>query len=158
MKRSELKSLALGLALAVAAALAACGGGQPEPVTPDKTSVADKVPAKPDVEADKPAPDKPAPDKPAPDKPAPDKPAPDKPAPVKPAPDKPAPVKPAPAPDQTEAAATKIPHSLEGQEACTGCHKLQAAAERQEREMPADHNGRTDDVCQSCHSASEPQA
>ncbi|MBI5486865.1 MAG: cytochrome c3 family protein [Deltaproteobacteria bacterium] len=38
-----------------------------------------------------------------------------------------------------------IPHSLEGRAQCTGCHAAGPIA------MPADHAGRTDDMCLMCH-------
>ena len=42
---------------------------------------------------------------------------------------------------------TYIPHPLEGQTTCTMCHHEEAG----DLAPPADHTGRTDDVCSTCH-------
>ncbi len=75
-------------------------------------------------------------------------PAPD-PAPA-PAP-KPAPT-PAPAPAPKPAAApatpTAIPHPLEGRDDCLMCHETGVGGAAK---IPADHAGRPNDLCTSCH-------
>ena len=45
-----------------------------------------------------------------------------------------------------------IPHPLEGREACTSCHTLAGEPPKEGAEnMPADHEGRADGMCSSCH-------
>jgi hypothetical protein len=41
-----------------------------------------------------------------------------------------------------------IPHSLEGRDACLACHETGIAGAPQ---VPADHSGRTNDMCRGCH-------
>jgi hypothetical protein len=41
-----------------------------------------------------------------------------------------------------------IPHSLEGRDACLACHETGIAGAPQ---IPADHSGRTNDMCRGCH-------
>jgi len=41
-----------------------------------------------------------------------------------------------------------IPHSLEGRDACLACHETGVAGAPQ---IPADHSGRTNDMCRGCH-------
>jgi mono/diheme cytochrome c family protein len=44
--------------------------------------------------------------------------------------------------------APPIPHSLAGRDNCLGCHQTGANGAPV---VPADHAGRTNDICQSCH-------
>ena len=56
---------------------------------------------------------------------------------------------PAPAPTATKAPATgipAIPHTLEGRADCLLCHKAGGL-----KPFPANHAGRTNDMCQGCH-------
>ena len=48
-----------------------------------------------------------------------------------------------------------IPHSLVGRDDCLACHKDGLAGAPQ---IPADHAGRTNDMCQGCHQPSQPVA
>jgi len=41
-----------------------------------------------------------------------------------------------------------IPHPLEGRDACLGCHEAGLAGAPQ---IPADHTGRTNEMCRACH-------
>src|SRR3989304_3292037 len=65
----------------------------------------------------------------------------------------PPPTKPA-GPPPPAAAAPKIPHTLEGRSACTGCHTVGGAGAGAPGGvgLPANHQGRTDAVCAGCHS------
>ena len=47
------------------------------------------------------------------------------------------------------AQASAIPHGLEGFRACTSCHEKGGPGIPQ---FPANHQGRTDDICSACHS------
>ncbi len=46
-----------------------------------------------------------------------------------------------------------IPHPLEGRENCLACHETGAAGATQ---IPEDHAGRTNEMCQACHQPAEP--
>lgn len=46
-----------------------------------------------------------------------------------------------------------IPHAVEGREACTSCHAVEAPAEGA-KPMPPDHADYDDSACQGCHSPS----
>jgi Cytochrome c3 len=48
-----------------------------------------------------------------------------------------------------------IPHPLEGRDACLGCHEAGLAGAPQ---VPADHAGRTNDMCRVCHQPATPAA
>ena len=54
----------------------------------------------------------------------------------------------------------KIPHTLDGRSACTGCHTVGAAGVGAPggTGLPADHQGRTDAICQGCHQAAAASA
>ncbi len=52
------------------------------------------------------------------------------------------------APDIAPAPVPPIPHSVEGQEACLTCHQ---AGIGEPLEIPEDHVGRPNEVCQTCH-------
>ena len=61
-----------------------------------------------------------------------------------------------PAPSEVEetttaAGPTTVPHMTDGLPGCTSCHKAQGL-----RPIPADHEGRTDDMCLMCHPTSAP--
>ena len=69
------------------------------------------------------------------------------------------PTKPAAAPTSTAVPAAPasgppaIPHGLAGQEKCTLCHQVGAPGAGQPggTGLPANHQGRTDNICQGCH-------
>jgi hypothetical protein len=48
----------------------------------------------------------------------------------------------------TRAGPPPIPHSLEGRDNCLACHETGVAGAPQ---IPDDHSGRTNDMCQTCH-------
>jgi hypothetical protein len=53
-----------------------------------------------------------------------------------------------PALTAAQATPPAIPHSLEGRDACLACHETGIAGAPQ---IPADHSGRTNDMCRGCH-------
>lgn len=81
------------------------------------------------------------------------------PTPGKPAAATPAPAAVTPAPGAVtpaaKAAAPRIPHPVEGRENCVSCHTVGGAGAGQPGGlgMPANHEGRTNDSCRNCHSA-----
>lgn len=48
-----------------------------------------------------------------------------------------------------------IPHPLEGRDACLGCHETGLAGAPK---VPADHAGRTNEMCRACHQPATPAA
>ncbi len=54
-----------------------------------------------------------------------------------------------PPPAETPVGPPLIPHTLEGRESCLMCHQIGG-----DIPLPEDHEGRTEDLCLTCH---EPQ-
>jgi hypothetical protein len=93
----------------------------------------------------------------APETPAPSAaPTPVAPKPATPTPATPPAVTPAPTvtptPPPAASTASKIPHAIEGRSNCLVCHKTGVG---KAKAVPANHAGRTNDQCQTCHEPSQ---